>query len=72
MGSAFGQVFKILFCVTLFCENPCRDVPGGSAVKNLPCNAGDEGSTPGQETKVPHGMGQLSPSATMTEPASQN
>ena len=27
-------------------------------VKNLPCNAGDVGSTPGQGTKTPHTMGQ--------------
>ena len=27
--------------------------PGGSAVKNLPCNAGDVGSIPGQGTKIP-------------------
>ena len=36
--------------------------------KNLPCNEGDTDSTPGQETKIPHGMGQLKPHATTTEP----
>ena len=34
--------------------------PGGSVVKNLPCNAGDAGSIPGQGTKIPHAMEQLS------------
>ena len=27
--------------------------PGGPVVKNLPCNAGDAGSIPGQGTKIP-------------------
>ena len=33
-------------------------------VKNLPSNAGDAGSIPGLETKIPHATGQLSRSAT--------
>ena len=37
-----------------------RDFPGGPVVKNLPCNAGDTGLNPGQETKIPHATGQLS------------
>ena len=28
-------------------ENGIRDFPGGAAVKNLPANAGDTGSSPG-------------------------
>ena len=28
--------------------------PGGPVVKNQPSNAGDEGSVPGQEAKIPH------------------
>ena len=36
-------------------------------VKNLPSNAGDVGSIPGQGTKIPHAAGQLSPHATTTE-----
>ena len=38
-----------------------RDFPGGPVVKNLPCNAGDTGSVPGQGTKIQHAMEQLSP-----------
>ena len=38
-------------------------------VENLPSNAGDVGSIPGQGTKIPHATGQLSPHATATEPA---
>ena len=30
------------------------DFPGGPAVKSTPCNAGDPGSIPGWETKIPH------------------
>ena len=36
-------------------------------VKNPPYNAGDADSIPGQGTKIPHAMGQLSPRATTTE-----
>ena len=42
-------------------KNPTRgNFPGGPVVKNLPCNAGDVGSIPGQGTKIPHAAGQLS------------
>ena len=34
-----------------------RDFPGGAVVKNLPASAGDVGSIPGQETKIPHDTG---------------
>ena len=29
------------------------DFPGGTVVKNLPANAGGEGSIPGRGTKIP-------------------
>ena len=38
-----------------------RNFPGGLVVKNLPSNAGDVSSIPGQGTKIPHAVGQLSP-----------
>ena len=38
-------------------------------VKNPPSNAGDTGSIPGQVTKIPHAVEQLSPQAATTEPA---
>ena len=41
-----------------------RDFPGGSVVKNLPCNAGDTGLIPGWGTKIPHATEQLSLCAT--------
>ena len=47
------------------------DFPAGSVVKNLPCNAVNAGSIPGQGTMIPHAAGQLSPLAASTEPASQ-
>ena len=33
-----------------------RDFPGGSVVKNLPCNAGDVCSIPGWGTKIPYAI----------------
>ena len=36
-------------------------LPGGPAVKDPPSSAGDRGSIPGWETKIPHTAGQLSP-----------
>ena len=36
------------------------DFSGGPMVKNLPCNAGDVGSIPGQGTKIPQAAEQLS------------
>ena len=41
-------------------REPIGVFPGGPVVKNLPSNAGDTGSNPGQETKNPHATGQLS------------
>ena len=37
------------------------DFPGGSALRNPPCNAGDVGSILGQVTKIPRAMEQLKP-----------
>ena len=44
-----------------------KDFPGSPAIKILPCNAGDVGSTPGLGTKIPHVEEQLSPCAATTE-----
>ena len=38
-------------------------------IKNPLCSAGDAGSIPGQGTKIPHAMEQLSPHATTAEAA---
>ena len=45
----------------------CRDFPGGPVVENPPSNAGEVGWIPGQGTKIPHAMGQLSPCTTTNE-----
>ena len=49
-----------------------RDFLGGPVVKNLPSNAGDEGSIPGRETGIPRAEGLLSSHAmepeTMKDP----
>ena len=47
--------------------NVMGDFSDGPVVKNPPCNAGDAGLIPGQGTKIPHAVGQLSPHATTTE-----
>ena len=47
--------------------NPPRDFPGAPVVKNLPSNAGDEGSIPGGGTKISSAAVQLSPCATTRE-----
>ena len=45
-----------------------KDFPGGPVVGNSPSRAGDTCSIPGQETKIPHAMGQLGSSAATREP----
>ena len=47
------------------------DFPRGPVVKNSPSNAEEVGSIPGQETKIPHAVGQLSLHRT-TEPTHHN
>ena len=51
----------------LHIEKKDGDFPCGPEVKNLPCNAGDEGSIPGQGIKIPPAMEQLSLQATTTD-----
>ena len=51
---------------------PQRDFPGGPMVKNLPYNAGDMGSIPGQGTKIPHAGEQLSWCLTSAESVGPN
>ena len=41
-------------------------------VKNLPSNAGDVDSIPGERTKIPHAMGQLRLYAATTESLRNN
>ena len=43
------------------------DFPGGPVVKNLPSNAEDACSVPGQGIKIPHTMGQIHPHAATKE-----
>ena len=45
-----------------------RDISGGPVVKNLPSNAGDVSSIPGQGTKIICAAGQLRPRVTIIEP----
>ena len=44
-----------------------RDFPGGLVVKNLPSEARDSGSIPGQGPKIPHAPEQLSPHTATAE-----
>ena len=52
----------------LHSEEVLRGLPGGPVVRNLPAK-GDTGSIPGLGAKIPHATEQLSPCATITEPA---
>ena len=46
-------------------KNPVVDAsPGGLVVKTLPCNAGNTGLIPSQETIIPHASQQVNPSTT--------
>ena len=45
------------------------DIPGGPAVRNLPCNAEDTGSILGLGTKIPRAVGWLSQCAATKDPA---
>ena len=54
-------------CKTENYKAPGRDFPGDPVVKNPPSNAGDVGSIPGQGTKIPRAMGQLSSCTTARE-----
>ena len=47
-------------------------LPGDLMVKISPCNAGDMDLIPGQRTKIPHAVGQLSLCAATTEPTCHN
>ena len=49
-----------------------EDFSGGGVVKNRPWNVGDSGSIPGQGTKIPHSLEQLSQCATTTESESHS
>ena len=44
--------WNLSFCFTCNLKRGRQDFHGGPVVKNLPCNAGDEGSVPGQITKI--------------------
>ena len=47
-----------------------RDFPGHPVIRNLPSNAGDLGSIPGQGTKIPH-VSRLGPHSTTKSQSSQ-
>ena len=53
----------------IFEKKTVQGFPVGPVVKNPPSYAGDTGSVPGQETKIPHAAGQPSPCPTTPESA---
>ena len=65
------STFIVLFAnkshIWLGSEGPLGDFPGGPVVKNLPCNARNTNSIPGQGTKISHPGEQLSPCLTTKE-----
>ena len=71
------EVLWVCMCYSgLSRETEPKWIPGdfsdGPGVKNLPCNAEDIGSIPGQGTKSPHAMEWLSLPATTREPMHKN
>ena len=44
-----------------------KNIAGVPVVKNLPSNAGDKGSIPGQGAKIPHASGKVSVNSPTTE-----
>ena len=60
--------------VQFFChvKNESRDFPGGLVVENPSSSAGGMDFMPGQGTKIPQAMGQLSPCTASTDPEYHN
>ena len=58
-GAWWAAVYGVTQSQTRLKRLSSRDFPGGPAVKNPSCNAGDAGSIPGWGTKT-HPMGHLS------------
>ena len=52
-------------------KNKFGDLTSGPVIKNIPCRAGDVCSVPGQGTKIPQAVEQLSPWATTRVQAPQ-
>ena len=50
-----------------YTRDQTRSPTGGPVVENLPSKAGEVGLIPGQGTKIPHAIEQLSPRATIRE-----
>ena len=71
-GGWVSSVNRMYTMVTPVNNTALWDSPGGPLVKNLPCNARDAGSIPGQGTKISHAMEQLNLRATTREPVHHN
>ena len=61
------SIYRVSFQKIMF-----WNFPGGSGVKNPPSNAGDIGSIPGWEIRIPPAPVQLNPCAPTTEPQCHN
>ena len=62
-----GSLYLYVPCKSHLPKLQNMHFPPGPLVKNLPSNAGDEGSILGQGTKIPHATRQLSPYTTTRE-----
>ena len=69
MASVPDLLFTIIYCSFNLKKTTDWEFPSGPVVKNLPFNAGNTGSIPGLETKIPHAPEKLTSSATNREPA---
>ena len=60
-GSHYSAFHSFNQSSTILCKMDIqftdRDFPDGPVVKNPPSTAGDVGSIPGQQTKIPHVVG---------------
>ena len=69
--ASLGRWLVLCLPLPLF-KTQLQGFPGGPVVKKPPSNAGDLGSIPGREIKIPHAAEQLSPHAPTKEPADLN
>lgn len=61
MSQKYCNEMAAVVRISLKSKDNGRDVPGGPAVKNLPCDAEDTGVNPAQGTEAPFAQEQLGP-----------
>ena len=64
----FQKVIHQMAAYLIWLRRNCGDFPGSPVVKNLPCNAGDGGSSPGWGTGISYASRATKPCIASTEP----